>query len=204
MNSQLVEKLTPQPEEEQIFVLRNLTWQQFKAIQKSFNNVPGVRLSYLDGTIEFMPIREPHEVVSTILGILLALYFAEIGINIYGTGSVTLESVQKNASVEPDLSYYIDGTEGKKYPDLAIEVVYTSGGKNKLDKYKRLKIQEVWFWQKENISIYRLRGEEYEQISPSEFFPNLDISLLVKCSLIHLRDKNMTKAMSEFLKSFSA
>ncbi|MBD1833359.1 hypothetical protein H6F61_11885 [Cyanobacteria bacterium FACHB-472] len=73
-----------------------------------------------------MTIREPYEVVSTILGVLLALYFAQIGINVYGTGSVTLDAEERGVLVEPDLSYYVGGTEGK-YPDLAIEVVYTRG-----------------------------------------------------------------------------
>lgn len=196
MTTPLLDKSTPQPEQ---FVRHGLTWQQFKAIQASFEDVPGVRLSYLDGTFELMTIREPHEVVSTILGVLLALYFAEIGINVYGTGSVTLEAVE-SASVEPDLSYYVGGTEGKDYPDLAIEVVYTSGNTKKLEKYKRFGVREVWFWENEQLFLYRLQEQEYEQIAQSEFFPDLNLALLLRCSLIHLREKNMTQAMTEFIK----
>ncbi|MEP0799420.1 Uma2 family endonuclease [Funiculus sociatus] len=199
MTTKILDKSTPQPEHEQRFVRHGLTWQQFKAIQASFEDVPGVRLSYLDGTLELMTIREPHEVVSTILGVLLALYFAEIGINVYGTGSVTLEAEERGASVEPDLSYYVGGTEGKDYPDLAIEVVYTSGNIKKLEKYKRFGVTEVWFWEDEQLFLYRLHEHEYEQIPQSDFFPDLNLALLVRCTLIHLREKNMTQAMTKFI-----
>ena len=52
MTTKILDKSTPQPEQEQRFVRHGLTWQQFKAIQASFEDVPGVRLSYLDGTLE--------------------------------------------------------------------------------------------------------------------------------------------------------
>ncbi|MEG4506483.1 Uma2 family endonuclease [Microcoleus sp. F6_B4] len=38
-------------------------------------------------------------------------------------------------------------TTKKAIPDLAIEVVFTSGGIDKLQLYKRLGIPEVWFWE---------------------------------------------------------
>jgi Uma2 family endonuclease len=200
MTAKLLNQTTPKPKQDQQLVWYGLSWQQFKAIQASFEDIPGVRLSYLDGTLELMTIREPHEVVSTILGMLLGLYCLEVGINIYGTGSVTLEAEEKTASVEPDLSYYVGETQGKEYPDLAIEVIFTSGNIKKLEKYGRFNVKEVWLWRKERISIYKLRDRQYEQIAQSEFFPNLNLDLLVQCSLIHLREKNMTKAMAEFLK----
>ena len=204
MTTELLNKTTPKFKQDQQLVWYGLTWQQFKAIQASFEDVPGVRLSYLDGTLELMTIREPHEVVSTILAMLLGLYCLEAGINIYGTGSVTLEAEEKTASVEPDLSYYVGGTEGKEHPDLAIEVIFTSGNIKKLEKYERFNVKEVWLWRKEQISIYRLRDRQYDKISQSQFFPNLNLALLVRCSLIHLQEKNMTKAMAEFLKEIRA
>lgn len=46
----------------------------------------------------------------------------------------------------------------------------------KLDVYQGLSIAEVWFWENQ-LSLYHLRGERYEQINRSEFLPNLDIDL---------------------------
>ncbi|NJP22085.1 MAG: Uma2 family endonuclease, partial [Hydrococcus sp. CRU_1_1] len=84
----------------------------------------------------------------------------------------------KQGGTEPDESYCI-GTD-KEFPDLAIEVVVTSGGIDKLAVYKKLGVKEVWFWQNNHFSLYYLRGDEYEQITTSELLPNLDLALLAQ------------------------
>ncbi|MEG3857611.1 Uma2 family endonuclease [Microcoleus sp. herbarium12] len=81
---------------------------------------------------------------------------------------------------EPDDSYDI-GTQ-KTVPDIAIEVVITSGGIDTLEFYKRLGVREVWFWQNNQLFIYCLRNENYDQISRSAFLPELDLELLLRCA----------------------
>ena len=133
----LVEKITSV--KDQRFILPgHYTWQQFKQLQALMKEFPGVRISYLDGCVEFMTVSEQHENTKSVLAILLALYFFEKGINFIPVGNATREAETKGASFEPDESYYIG--ERKEHPDLAIEVVITSGGTDKLEKYKRFKI----------------------------------------------------------------
>ncbi|MHC5934257.1 hypothetical protein [Nostoc sp.] len=43
---------------------RGLSWEKFKAIQASFENVPGVRLFYCEGILEIVSIGKPHEVIT--------------------------------------------------------------------------------------------------------------------------------------------
>ena len=155
--------------------------------------VPGLRTSYLDGCIELMTVGKKHKNISRLLVIFLALYFHEKGIKFIPVGSATCEDEAKEVSFQPDESYYI-GTE-KEYPDLAIEVVITSGGVGKLEKYKRLRITEVWFWENNQLVLYRLRGDNYEQISQSEFLPELDLELLGRC----IQMSDTVNAMTEFL-----
>ncbi|WP_226889156.1 hypothetical protein [Nostoc sp. MG11] len=45
--------------EEQRFFRRGLSWEKFKAIQASFENVPGVRLFYCEGVLEIASIGKP-------------------------------------------------------------------------------------------------------------------------------------------------
>ncbi|WP_017719196.1 Uma2 family endonuclease [Kamptonema formosum] len=171
---------------EQRFVLPGRhSWKQFKEIQAVIGNVPGVRISYLDGRVELMTIGEPHENLKKNIAILLELYFFEREIEFIPVGSATREDESREVSFEPDESYYIG--DKKDRPDLAVEVVITSGGINKLEKYKRLKIAEVWFWEDNRLSLYRLRGEEYEQLSRSEFLPELDLDLLARCVIMPSR-----------------
>jgi Uma2 family endonuclease len=170
------------------------SWQQFKAIEALISEIPGVKISYFDGCIELMTIGETHENIKSVLAILLALYFFEMEINFIPVGSATREDETKGVSFEPDESYYIG--EKKEHPDLAIEVVMTSGGKNKLERYKRFNITEVWFWENNQLSLYRLRENNYESISRSTLLPELDLDLLVRCVLM----PSILEARTEFLK----
>lgn len=181
MTTQFIEKIIPVKEQHFILPGRH-SWQHFKAIQALMQEVPGVRLSYLDGCVEFMTLGEDHELLKKTIAILLEAYFFEMGIRFIPVGSATREAETKGCSFEPDESYYLG--ERKEHPDLAIEVAITSGGKDKLERYKRFKITEVWFWEKNKLSVYRFRQEEYEQISGSEFLPDLDLALLVRCVLM--------------------
>ena len=63
-------------------------------------------------------------------------------------------------------------------PDIAIEIAITSGGIDKLSVYQGLGVTEVWFWQNNQFILYRLQQEAYQQVSRSEFLPDLDLVLL--------------------------
>ncbi|WP_333076597.1 MULTISPECIES: Uma2 family endonuclease [unclassified Microcoleus] len=80
---------------------------------------------------------------------------------------------------EADKSYELGAD--RERPDLAIEVVVTSGGIDKLEAYKRLQIPEVGFWENSRLSLYALRQQGYEEIASSQLLPELDIALLVRC-----------------------
>ena len=164
-------------------LIDGLTWREFKAAEQLIDR-PGVRLSFLDGTLEIrrMP-GEQHETVKERIGTLLDLYLLQIGIDYTPTGSMTLESEAGLVKREADKSYKLGANRTR--PDLAIEVVVTSGGINKLEAYKRLRVSEVWFWEDGTLAIYRLSTATpdvcYEQIATSEALPELDIALLLRC-----------------------
>lgn len=174
-----------------------LTWEQFKILEPMLD-IPGVRLSFLDGVLEIekMPGRK-HETAKGRIGALLEVYMIAAGIDFTPTESLTLENESRMVKREADKSYELGAN--RERPDLAIEVVVTSGGIDKLEAYKRLKIPEVWFWEKSQVSLYALREEGYEKISSSELLPKLNISLFVRCMNI----ENHVEAVKE-LKSASA
>ena len=169
------------------------SWEQFEAIESLMADSPGLRITYLDGSIEFMTLGEDHETISCILNFLIQLYFCEMGIDFIPVGSATRRDKTKDVSFEPDESYYLG--QKKEHPDLAVEVTITSGSTNKLAKYLRLRIPEVWFWKNNGVSIYRLRENDYEQVSRSELLPELDLELLVRCVLMPSR----IEARQEFI-----
>jgi Uma2 family endonuclease len=170
----------PSTDLEQRFLLPgNYSWQEFEALEQLLADSPGLRITYLDGWIELMTLGEPHELIKKSLAILLEAYFTVMEIEYIPVGSATRRGEDKGTSFEPDESYYLG--EQKAHPDLAIEVVFTSGSLRKLEKYRRFEIQEVWFWEDSQLKLYYLQGDRYIEIPRSKLLPELDIDLLGRC-----------------------
>ena len=79
---------------------------------------------------------------------------------------------------EPDHSFNFQ-TE-KDIPNLAIEVVFSSGGVSDLEKYKYLQVPEVWIWQNKKIEFYQLGDSEYQAIAVSNCMPKLSSEFLIE------------------------
>ena len=174
--------------------LRGVSWSQFESLEAAFESVGGIKFAYLDGILEIMTVSPEHEESKSTIGLLLEAYLREKGIRFYVKGGPTLGSKELGARKEPDESYNLQTK--KAIPDLAIEVVFTSGGIDKLQLYKRLGIPEVWFWEDGVLSIYYLR-EEYEKVDRSELLPELDIALLVR----YVTYFDQYDAVTEFIKA---
>jgi len=90
----------------------------------------------------------------------------------------TLESPETERAVEPDECYVFDDVRDPRRPDLAIEVIWTSGGLDKRDIYRALGVRELWFWRKGRLTAHALRGERYDEIPASEVLPGIDLAEL--------------------------
>ncbi len=176
-------------------VYSGIDWQQFKLIQAGFADAAGIRLAYFNHTIEILMPGRTHELFKSIIGMLIELFCLEMAIEFEPTGSMTQER-EGEVSLEADESYCF-GTS-KSIPDLAIEVILTSGGIEKLQRYQLLGIAEVWFWQDGVFSLYRLRDSKYDRITRSEIpeLMTLDIDLLTHCVL--MAETSRLNAATEF------
>ncbi|NEO34670.1 MAG: Uma2 family endonuclease [Symploca sp. SIO3C6] len=167
-------------------VFKGLTWREFKVVEQLLDQ-PGYRISFLDGTLEIQQMPgEEHETVKKRIAALLELYLLMASFDFKPTGSMTLENEAANVKREADESYKL--TPQSKRPDLAIEIIFSSGGIDKLEAYKRLKISEIWFWEDGVLDLYSLRDRNhtpfYEKVSVSQVLPTLDVSLLCRCIVI--------------------
>ena len=175
-----VKSTSPQTEPDSCIRFSDVSWEQFEAIESAFKDIGGVKFFYLDRILQLMTVSPEHEIIKKTLCMLLEAYMRATGIRFYGKGGPTLGNRELGGRKEPDDSY--DIATQKTGPDIAIEVVITSGGIDTLEFYKRLGVREVWFWQNNQLSLYFLRGENYEQISRSTFIPELDLELLLRCA----------------------
>jgi len=179
-----------------------VSWLHYEALLVKLEDNSHYRINYLDGVLEIVSPSFRHEEIKRRLAALVDTYLDEREIKYTPMGSPTIKNRFKNAGAEPDECYCI--REKKDIPDLAIEVIITSGSIDKLETYRRLGIAEVWFWETNRLKLYHLREETplkflethgYEQIMSSEILPELNISLLEECTLIsdHVQAKREFK-----------
>ena len=180
-------------EREERFITSEVSWEQYEALLLKLEDNSYYRLTYIDGVLEILSPSRRHEGAKKRIATLLEVYFEETDTEYFPLGSTTLRRQEQQGGTEPDESYCI-GTD-KEFPDLVIEVVFTSGGVDKLGVYKKLGVTEVWFWEKARFSLHRLQGDNYEPISKSELLPNLDLALLVE----YVQHPNSLLAVKEFL-----
>ncbi|HIK39230.1 Uma2 family endonuclease [Thermoleptolyngbya sp. M55_K2018_002] len=190
------------PEEQRL--ISNVSWAQYETLLAERGDSLAYRVNYLDGVLEIVAPSRRHESGKTRIGTLLEIYFLEAEIEYFPTGSTTFRQAQQQVGLEPDESYCI-GSE-KEIPDLAIEVIVTSSGMNRLERFRRLGISEVWFWQGDRFSIYHLREQipesflqtaGYELVQHSELLPELDVEFLSEC----VRNPNPLAAAKAFRQS---
>lgn len=161
-------------------LLYNVSWEQLEQLDINLQGT-GARLTYLDGILEIMsPLSDDHEDAKSTLSRLLEVYLRLQQIRFYIRGSATLGQSKDGTRREPDESYNLETK--KPTPDLILEITVTSGGINKSEVYKRLKVPEVWYWEDGVLSVYSLQQDKYEKVSKSVLLPDIDLELLARYS----------------------
>ena len=179
LQSEQLQRTSP----DQRIVHSGISWEQFQGIRSGFGDRRNVQLFYYQNTVEILMPGRDRELFSRLIGFLIGLYCLEMGIEFEPLGS-TAQEREGVVAVEPDESYCFGNS--KPTPDLAIEVIFTSGSLNKLQRYRALGISEVWFWEDGVFSLYRLRDEDYQAIPRSEIseLSDLDMELFARCVLM--------------------
>lgn len=157
-------------------MIPGVDWRVYCAMRELLDT-PGLRMTYLQGALELMSPSPRHGALKTRIARLFETFALERDVPLYGYGSTTFKREAKEAGLEPDECYVLGG-ELAEIPDIAIEVVLTSGGLPKLPVYHRFGIREVWFWIEDSFDLYRLQGGAYQGITRSEAIPGLDFDLL--------------------------
>lgn len=186
---------SPDPSALDHFVyLRDVTWREYEALlaMRGERSIP--RITYLRGVLELMSPSRYHEMDKKKLSRLLETWAEAKGIWLEGVGSWTLKNSVEERGAEPDECYMVERPAGsdEARPDIAIEVIWTSGGLDKLEVYRKLGVGEVWIYERETLRFFLLRGEQYEPSPRSAFLPEVDPELFVRC----MREATQPAALS--------
>lgn len=186
------------PREDAIVVLEGATWADFERILaiRGARSVP--RLAFLAGNLELMTPSRYHESIKSTIGRLIEAWCLERGVDVSAYGSWTLKAGSREHGLEPDECYVVgdvaEGAPEPERPDLAIEVVWTSGGVDKLAIYAALGVREVWCWRSGALALFELKDGSYAPVLASAVLPGIDHAELAR--FIALRP--MTKAVREY------
>jgi Uma2 family endonuclease len=160
--------------------LYGVTWADYLRLLEIRGERSVPRLTYLEGTLEIMSPSRTHDQIKSYIGRLVEAWCLDKGVEFTPYGSWTLKNKRDEGGAEAD-ECYVFGLEPKRKrrPDLAIEVVWTAGGIDKLHVYRKLRVREVWFWKNGRIHVHVLRGIHYEGLAASEALPGIDLDQLV-------------------------
>jgi Uma2 family endonuclease len=182
------------PTADQRIVMYGVSWARYEHQLSLRGEASSPRIAYFEGTLELMSPSRDHERIKSYIGRLVETYAIERDLELSPYGAWTLKRKVKKSGVEPDECYIVGLDQSGKRPHLAIEVIWTSGGIDKLDIYARLRVGEVWFWKGGRIEVHLLRGDRYEATSRSALFPELDLDLLAS----FLDHPTLTQAMRAY------
>ena len=165
------------PTGDQFVHLRGVSWEDYERLLKMRGDRSAPRICFLEGTVEIMTPSRDHEGIKSWLGRLVEVFCLETGVEFRTYGSWTIKERREDRGVEPD-ECYVFGTDPADRPHLAIEVIWTAGGMDKLEIYRRLGVSEVWIWRRGRIQVHCLRGDQYEPAPASVVLPGIDLDEL--------------------------
>lgn len=158
--------------------LDGVTWADYERLLEIRGDHSAPRITYLEGTLEIMSPSAQHDSIKSTIGRLVEVWCLEHDVEFTTYGSWTVKSRRAKRGAEPDECYVFGLVTAPKRPDLVIEVIWTSGGIDKLDVYRKLGVPEVWFWDAGRIGVYRLRGVRYTATARSVVLRGIDLEQL--------------------------
>ena len=145
-----------------------MSWADYEKFDSQ--EYPGYRVSYFNGVITLVSPSQNHEVIAEVINYLIVAYCEQIQLLYYPMRSTRLVN-KPLAGKEPDVSFSFGSR--KELPDLAVEVIFSSGSIDDLKKYQALKVSEVWFWQDNKLVFYYLTAGKYIEVANSVCLPDL-------------------------------
>ncbi len=204
--------LSTSPAEQRI-LLHDVSWDAYEAIGEALRDRPAYRVTYDSGDLEIMVTSAEHEEGKHLLGLLVVLLAAELGIPVKGYGSTTYQRKRLKKGLEPDECFYFQNlarVRGKKRidlmrdppPDLALEVEVTRSAINRMGIFAKIGVPEVWRFRRSEITVYRLHKGRYQVARRSGLFPTVAPSQLEQFIRMGQQedDATMIRAFREWIR----
>lgn len=146
----------PSRERDQRVLLPQVPWATYVALRDG--DEPGRAHDLSEGVgSEITSPSRTHEVNKKPIARLVELFCLERDIPLYGYGSTTFRNEEAERGLEPD-ECYCRGAN-RALPDIAIELVVSAPGLEKLEVYRGLGVREVWLFGGEAFQVFTRRPD---------------------------------------------
>ena len=163
----------------------------YEQLLDDYNERGSVHFAFDHGDLEITVIGFAQAALQQILTLLVNLWAEESGIKVHGVGSMTLRRHDLACGLEPDRSFYIRNEElvrGKPDidlvtdppPDLVVIIDIVSPSLNKFPIFAALGIPEVWRYDGERVSIWKLETHDYHELAESQLLPSVTGAVLTE------------------------
>ncbi len=172
-----------EPTVERVY-LQDVSWETYQQLVEDQMGKRDLRLTYDDGDLEIMVVSYKHGNCSSYLELIVAAIADFYEIDFVPAGATTFRREKKKKGFEGDASFYFKNAEtvrGKDEidlsidppPELVIEVDITHGSLSKFPILAAIGVEEIWRFDGDGVIFYRLRNEDYEQVTESICLPNV-------------------------------
>jgi Uma2 family endonuclease len=166
-----------------------VSWETYERLLADFQDSHAAHFAYDRGTLEIMVLSTKHEEPNRTIAFLVELLALEMNLNVRNLGSTTFTREDLDRGFEPDTCFYIHNAarvKGKEEidlavdppPDLVIEVDITHPSLDKLPIYAAIGVPEIWRYDGQQLTIFKLEDETYRSQTESQALPGLTSSLL--------------------------
>jgi Uma2 family endonuclease len=169
-------------------VMRMLgSWKNYQELSQCRGDSSIPRIKYSNGEILLMSPLPKHGRDAHILANIVEALLDAQNRRYEAFTPITME-LAEIGGIEPDYCFYIDNFaaavgrdrldwENDPPPDLVIEIDVTTY--TKVADYLPFRVPEVWLFKRNQLTIHRLQGNEYQLQTNSSYFPAIDLQTLI-------------------------
>ncbi|MCA9159309.1 MAG: Uma2 family endonuclease [Planctomycetales bacterium] len=169
---------------EQRTLIRDVSYGFYKQFCDAIGE-QSIRLSFIDGMLEIMVTKNPHEFYKTVLAKLIEATVLEGNIPVRSGGNMTFQRDDLEKGFEPDECWWIAHeaqVRGRSEfdfkidpaPDLAVEIEMSRSLVNRISIYAAIGVAEIWRFDGNNLQFCQLQPDgSYQDCSSSLSFPFL-------------------------------
>lgn len=174
------------PDREQRLWLDGVSWQSYLAIGSALADLPGVRLTYDEGRLEFRTTSPKHEIYKKHLARFIEILAEELNMPFATAGSMTFQNDEQLKGLDADDCFWFEhepAMRGKLTweviadppPDLGLEIEVSRSALNRMAIYAVLRVPEIWRFDGQ-LHVHRLHSDgAYRQEIESGVFPSVPL-----------------------------